>query len=307
MSRVHCSRPQAGLIVYPSSACPAPSPTTNTVSEPDYDRWTASAPATWTGPSVTFSCNPNNPVDGTGSWQETAIANFGGQDADTGNSWTRQATTFRADPATCGIATQNNAKPTAGLCNHGIASSVEGAGPWNWTCTTGQPPTPSTNCSTQAPPPACVPDGSTHPGITWEGVAAQNDCRTYQATLDSCDNQIGSTAIAGGDCACVPNGTTHPGNSWAGNAALNDCRTYQALLDSCNNQLATTVVAGGECPTPACVPNGNTTYGPVTGACDAVSGSGSGATRCSYSQPTYDSCGTYLGDYIWSSCGNGCT
>lgn len=307
MTRVHCSRPQAGLIVYPSGACPSPSPTTHAVSEPDYHRWTFSAQAVWTAPVVAFTCSPNNPSDNTGSWTETATGTFEGRDSDTGDSWARIHTAYMADPAACGVATQSSSEPRAGFCLHGIASIVEGSGPWSWTCTTGQPPSPTTSCSTLVSPPVCQPDGSTHAGLTWPGNPAQNDCRSYQAVLDSCGNQIGSNVVGGDDCACVPDGTTHVGATWTGNAAFNDCRTYQGVLDSCNNQIATNVISGGDCPPAICVPNGSITYGPVTGGCDGVGGSTTGATNCSYSRATYDSCGTYLGDYSWGGCSNGCT
>ena len=70
-------------------------------------------------------------VNGSGPWNWTCSGSKGGSDASC-------SATITAAPV-CGSANSGtfSGTPTSGLCSVGTASSVNGSGPWNWTCTSG--------------------------------------------------------------------------------------------------------------------------------------------------------------------------
>jgi len=96
----HCSRPSSALTVPPGFNCPSPQPAKQTVSEPDYYRWSAGSSATFKT-STTFKCSS----DATGSWTQNAEAIFSGTDADKGDpSWTLTDVTYTGGADEKGVA-----------------------------------------------------------------------------------------------------------------------------------------------------------------------------------------------------------
>lgn len=211
LTLAHCSKPQNGLQVTASTACPNPSPTAATVNEPNYQRCTPATDGsggciapyapTWTAPDQTFTCNPG----GLGApWSETVTATFTGLDSDSGSSWnkTPATVTYVADAAACGSAngtTPANA-PTTGLCASGsFAGNLNGNGPWSWSCTTSQYAVNNTvmaNCATNAP--ILCPAGTQSwsvAGVTCSGPVAERPSGSTATASSTAANTTGSASF----------------------------------------------------------------------------------------------------------------
>lgn len=156
VTTVPCARPK-NFTVLPDSHCQLPVPLSQT-GVMIYDRVGQQVPQnfefTCTVPGL---CNPvTNKCGAAKQWTQTVAITFTAQDSrsdyasffpdDPNNpSWIASAPTYFGEPpapnpapidAQCGPTSglSLSSPPTSGLCASGIASVVQGSGPWSWSC-----------------------------------------------------------------------------------------------------------------------------------------------------------------------------
>lgn len=157
-------------------------------------------------------------VSGSGPWNWTCAGSNGGSSA----SCSAQITVA----PNCGSSNGKtfDTKPTSGLCSVGNASSVAGAGPWNWKCTSGAR-TVSCKANITAAPKCGSSNGGTFSGAPTSGLCSIGAASTVVGNgpwswtctsgvrVADCDAKYAKTAIQiiksnknGGDLQTIESG-----------------------------------------------------------------------------------------------------